>query len=49
MKPRELSLMAAFVAVTFAAGCATTEKTATAPPDSMNKTADAVIYVNGLA
>ncbi len=49
MKTRELSLLASLVAASFAAGCATTEKTASAPPDSMNKTADAVIYVSGLA
>ena len=49
MKPKELFLMAAVVAATLAAGCATTGTTATVPPVAMQTTADAIIHVNGLS
>ena len=54
--PKSLMLpavsMAGIVAVatgTLAVGCATTGKTASAPPLTMRPIADAVIHINGLS
>lgn len=49
MKPREIFWVVGVVATMWAAGCATTETTATAPPVSMRTTADAIIHVSGLS
>ena len=49
MKPQQLSLVAAIAAATLTIGCATTGKTATAPPVSMQGNADAVIQISGLS